>query len=74
MSDTPVIHCTAEEMATERFWHEHLVPITAARGLPDPDQLQHDQGDPAQHLLLDPDGNLLAVVRTDRPACSKCGR
>jgi hypothetical protein len=74
MSEIPVIHATAEEMGTERFWQEHLAPITAAHGLPEPDGLRLDAGDPGAHLLLHPDGRVLAVVRTDRPACPTCGR
>lgn len=74
MTEVPVIHCTPEELATERFWHEHLAPITAAHGLPEPTELKIDTDDPGAHQLLAPDGHLLAVVRTDRPACPACGR
>jgi hypothetical protein len=74
MSGIPVIHTTEAELATERFWFEHLTPITAAHGLPAPNQMTRDAGDPAAHLLLAPDGRVLAIVRTDRPACPTCGR
>lgn len=72
--DIPVVHTTAAELETERFWAERLAPITSAHGLPAPTQMQRDQSDPGAHLLLGPDGALLAVVRTDRPACPTCGR
>jgi len=72
--DIPVIHTTPAELATDRFWAEHLAPVTAAHGLPAPTEMQRDKDDPGAHLLLGPDGRLLAVVRTDRPACSTCGR
>ena len=74
MSDIPVIHTTEAELATDRFWFEHLAPITAAHGLPEPDRMIRDAGDPSAHLLRAPDGQLLAIVRTDRPACPTCGR
>jgi hypothetical protein len=74
MTDVPTIHCTKAELATDRFWFEKLAPITAAHGLPAPDQMTRDVKDPEAHLLLAPDGQLLAVVRTDRPACPACGR
>ena len=74
MTDVPVIHATDDEIATDRFWHEHLAPITAAHGLPEPTEMSIDQQDPAARLLLAPDGRLLAVVRTDRPACPTCNR
>jgi hypothetical protein len=74
MSEIPVIHTTPAELATERFWHEHLVPIAATHGLPEPIGLKLDAGDPAAHLMLAPDGQVLAIVRTDRPACPTCGR
>jgi len=74
VSDIPVIHTTEAELATERFWNEYLVPITAELELPEPTELKIDQGDPAARLLLAPDGRLLAIVRTDRPACPTCGR
>ncbi len=73
-SSIPVIHTTEAELATDRFWFEHLVPITAAHGLPAPDQMTKDVKDPGTHLLLAPDGQLLAIVRTDRPACPTCRR
>ncbi|GIE35915.1 hypothetical protein Ait01nite_089600 [Actinoplanes italicus] len=73
-SNVPVIHTTTDELATDRFWTEHLDPIAAAHGLPQPDQMHQDQGDPGAHLLLAPNGELLAVVRTDRPPCLTCGR
>lgn len=69
MSKIPVIHTTEDELKTERFWAEHLAPIAAAHGLPAPDEMRRDAGDPTAHLLLAPDGELLAVVRTGRPAC-----
>jgi hypothetical protein len=74
VSDIPVIHTTVAELATERFWSEHLAPITAAHGLPEPTEMKLDTGDPGAHQLLAPDGTLLAIVRTDRPACPTCGR
>jgi hypothetical protein len=73
MTDVPTIHITPEELKTDRFWHEKLAPIAAAHGLPEPIEMANDQSNPAQHLLLAPDGRLLAVVRTDRPACPTCG-
>lgn len=74
MTDIPVIHTTEDELKLERFWNEHLAPITAAHGLPAPDQMTRDANDPSAHLLLAPDGQLLAIVRTDRPPCPTCGR
>lgn len=74
VSDIPVIHTTEAELATDRFWHERLAPITAAHGLPAPDQMTRDMKDPGAHMLLAPDGQLLAIVRTDRPPCPTCGR
>lgn len=77
MSDIPVIHTTKAELATDRFWFEHLEPITRAHGLPVPKEMHRDPGDDAAHMLLDPHGKLLAIVRTDRPArpaCPTCGR
>jgi len=74
MSDIPVIHTTKAELATDRFWIEHLEPITRAHGVPAPTELHRDPGDDAVHLLRHSDGRLLAVVRTDRPACPTCGR
>lgn len=74
MNNIPVIHTTEAELATDRFWLEHLTPITEARGLPSPNQMTKDAGDPSAHLLLAPDGELLAIVRTDRPACPTCHR
>lgn len=74
MSDVPTIHTTPEELATDRFWAERLAPITAAHGLPAPDVMTIDAKDPGAHLLLAPDGQLLAVVRTDRAPCPTCGR
>jgi hypothetical protein len=74
VSTIPTLHVTPAELATERFWAERLAPITAAAGLPAPTQMTRDAQDPAAHLLLAPTGELLAVVRTDRPACSSCGR
>ena len=70
----PTIHVTPAELATERFWAERLAPVTAAAGLPAPTEMTCDAQDPAAHLLLSPTGELLAVVRTDRPPCSSCGR
>jgi len=69
----PTIHTTEAELATERFWHEKLAPITAAQGLPEPTQLTIDTQVPGTRMLLAPDGQLLAVIRTDRPACPTCG-
>jgi hypothetical protein len=74
MIDVPTIHTTAAELATDRFWHEKLAPIAAAHGLPEPTEMTVDQKVPGTHMLLGPDGTLLAVVRTDRPACPTCGR
>ena len=75
VNDVPVIHCTSEELATERFWFEQLAPIAAAHGQPPPNMMTRDAGDQGQHLLLSNDGQrILAVVITDRPACSTCGR
>ena len=68
------IHGTPEELATDQFWAERLEPITRAHGLEPPTALDIDQGDPGAHLLKGPDGQILAVVRTDRPACPTCGR
>lgn len=73
MSDIPTIHTTKAELATDRFWFERLAPITAAHGLPEPKEMTVDQSNPEVHLLKAPDGQLLAVVRTDRPACPTCG-
>lgn len=73
-NDIPVIHATPAELVAEQFWAERLAPITAAHGLPAPTEMQRDAGDPGAHLLLAPDGRLLAIVRTDRPACPTCGR
>lgn len=69
-----IIQTTAEELGTDRFWIEHIDPIARAHGLPEPVQLTVDAGDPGSHLLLGPDGRILAIVRTDRPACPRCGR
>lgn len=73
-TDIPVIHTTQAELETEQFWAEHLAPITSAHGLPAPTEMRRDGGDPGAHQLLAPDGRLLAIVRTDRPACPTCGR
>jgi hypothetical protein len=70
----PTIHVTSTELNTERFWVEQLVPITQAAGLPEPTELLRDARDPEAHLLRSPTGELLAVVRTDRPPCPTCGR
>lgn len=70
----PTIHCTRDELATERFWVEKLSPITRAAGLPDPTEMLRDAHDPEVHMLRSATGELLAVVRTDRPACPTCGR
>lgn len=74
MPSIPVIHTTRVELATDRFWAEQLAPIASVHGLPAPTEMKQDGGDPDAHLLLAPDGALLAVVRTDRPACPTCGR
>jgi hypothetical protein len=74
MTDVPVIHTTQAELSTDQFWAEHLAPITSAHGLPAPTEMQRDASDPGTHLLLAPDGQLLATVRVDRPACPTCGR
>lgn len=70
----PTVHVTPAEFSTERMWIEKLAPITRARGLSDPTELEIDNGDPGAHMLRAPDGELLAIVRTDRPACPACGR
>lgn len=74
MPNIPVIHTTAAELETERFWAERLAPVTAEHGLLAPTEMKRDGGDPGAHLLLAPGGQLLAIVRTDRPACPTCGR
>jgi len=74
VSTVPTLHVTLAELGTERFWVEHLTPITRAAGLPDPTEMLRDAHDPAVHMLRSPTGELLAVVRTDRPPCSSCGR
>lgn len=74
MSELPVIHCTPEELYEDRFWFEHLEPITRANGLKPPTEMEKDAGDEGAHLLKAPDGRLLAVVRTDRPPCPTCNR
>lgn len=73
-STVPTIHVTPAELATERFWVEHLGPITRTAGLPEPTELKRDAHDPEAHMLRSPTGELLAVVRTDRPPCPSCGR
>jgi hypothetical protein len=71
---TPVIHVTPHDFGTERMWLEHLDPIARQHGIDQPKALHVDQGDPAAHHLIGPDGVILATVRTDRPACPTCGR
>lgn len=63
----PTLSTTPAELHTELYWAVNIQPVAEQHGF-DATQLEMDPGDRHQHLLKSPVlGEVVLVVRTDRP-------